>query len=140
MDTAAFAEKFQHLVNAADPDGMRNMSGLSEDHIAVVEAELQAVFPIDYIWFLTRYWTGMFGAVDLYTLQANDRSYIGKRQPEDASGRFLAFSDDGFGNSYCFPVDNGSCVDRVVIVPLLATEYTGRTVSGGFLDFLSDRA
>ena len=113
---------------------------MDEANIAIVEDELQAGLPEDYKWFLARYWTGMFGSVDLYTLQSNDRSYIGKRQPEETLGKFVAFSDDGFGNAYCFPVENGRCVDRVVIVPLLPSEYTGETVSGGFLDFLSTHA
>jgi hypothetical protein len=55
-------------------------------------------------------------------------------------GRFVAFCDDGFGNAYSFPVENGQCVDRVVYVPMLASEFTGDTVTGGFLDFIAARA
>jgi hypothetical protein len=110
---------------------------LNEAGINHAEEALVAKFPEDYTWFLENYWTGMFGAVDLYTLDASDRSYIGSRQPPDVSGKYVAIADDGFGNAYCFPVNNGECRDEIVIVPLLASEFTGKAEYSGVLEFIS---
>jgi hypothetical protein len=136
MNRADFSEKFEHLRSAPDEFGTRNTAGLNEAGIEHAAEALVAKFPDDYSWFLKNYWTGMFGAVDLYTLDASDRSYIGSRQPPDVSGTYVAIADDGFGNAYCFPVTDGQCRDEVVIVPLLGTEFTGKAEYGGVLEFI----
>ena len=140
MDKVEFAKRFERFVEQDDEYGIRNKEGLDRSGIAAAESDFQAKFPADYVWFLQRYWTGMFGSVDLYTLQRSDRSYMGDRQPQGMLGKFVAFADDGCGNAYCFPVDAGVCAERVVIVPLLESEFTGDSESGNFLDFLSKHA
>jgi hypothetical protein len=140
MDRESFVRRFANLAQSDDTYGLRNTSGLTDDGIAAAEQELHGTFPPDFVWFLKNFWTGLFDSVDLYTFQRGDRSDIRNRQPEGATDKFIAFSDDGFGNAYCFPVEGGRCVDRVVIVPILASEYTGETIEGGFLDFVAARA
>lgn len=116
-----------------DPLGIRRQVSVGE--LRAADAALGARLPDDYAWFVLRYWTGIFGGVDLYELDGS----IGERQPPGAAGRFVAFADDGCGNAFCFPVADGVCVDRVVILPLLESEHTGDTVDGGFLDFMAAR-
>ncbi|WP_205873682.1 SMI1/KNR4 family protein [Mycobacterium camsae] len=135
-----FAKQFADLQSEQDELGLRNTAGLTDDEIAQTERLLGAKLPSDYLWFLQNYWTGMFGAVDLYTFDQADRSYLGQRQPPGVAGKFVAFADDGFGNAYCFPIVDKVCRDEVVIVPMLASEFTGNIEYDSFLDFLVSNA
>ena len=101
MDRESFVKRFANLAQSDDTYNLRNTSGLTDDGITAVEQELHGTFPPDFVWFLRNYWTGLFDSVDLYTFQRGDRSDIRNRQPEGATGKFIAFSDDGFGNAYC---------------------------------------
>jgi hypothetical protein len=140
MDRGVFEHRFRDLEQESDELGLRNTSELPEEAASAAESAVEAAFPADYKWFIGRYWTGIFGGVDLFTLDPRDSFCIAARQPENALGRFVAFCDDRFGNAYCFPVENGRCVDRVVYVPVLTSEFTGDMVTGGFLDFVAARA
>ena len=137
MNRSEFTERFRDLTNEPDPYGIRNVRGLNAAGIRRAETDLGAEFPADYTWFLQHYWTGIFGSADLYALDPDDRSYIGVRQPRDEAERFVAIADDGCGNAYCFPVNDAVCRDEIVIVPLLASEFTGNVEFRGVLDFLA---
>ncbi|GLE56382.1 hypothetical protein BKG69_17405 [Mycobacteroides chelonae] len=140
MNHEEFDNIYADFKEEHDEYGIRNTAALDDAGIRRAESDLGAQFPDDYRWFLENYWTGMFGAVDLYTMEASDRSYIADRQPPGVSGQYVAVADDGFGNAFCFPIFEGKCRDEIIIIPLLATEFTGNVEYQGFLEFLSQNA
>ncbi len=92
--------------------------------------------PDDYAWFLREYGGGEFAFVEIYSADASSDLYIVDKQASAADLNVLAFSDNGCGDDYVFPVENGVAADAV----LFHDHETGELrpeASDGFLDFVA---
>lgn len=79
------------------------------------EEALGVRFPSDFRWFLQTFGGGDFAFVTIYSLDPESDLNIRQNQPE-VDPKVLAFSDDGTGNLFVFPVTDGVCVDQVLLL------------------------
>jgi hypothetical protein len=106
----------------------------SEEQLAAIEAELGARLPADFRWFLATYGGGDFAFGELYS--ADPSSHV--RLPEMQAGlpaRFVAFTDNGAGDRYGFPVRDGEARDEVLVHDHETGELEA-TSDPGFLEFV----
>ena len=93
---------------------MQDRALLPRDREAL-ERELGATLPGDFVWFLSEYGGGEFAFAEVFSADEGSDLYILHHQIDEIAGTAVAFSEDGTGNLFCFPVDGGRGEDRVVI-------------------------
>ncbi len=90
-------------------------SPASAGEIDQVQRALDVQLPEDYTTFLKKYGGGVFGQVDIFTVDVSHNSYILIDQPRFAEGReFIAVSPNGCGDYYGYRVVDGKCQDKVM--------------------------
>ena len=102
--------------------------------IAEIESRLGAHLPEHFRWFLQEFGGGDFAFAAIYSADPSSDLYLLANQPSQTN-EMVAFSDDGTGNLFVFPVKDGACQDRVL---LLDHESGGvrPTAYGDFLRFI----
>jgi hypothetical protein len=140
MDRASFAELVE-ATKSAHPLWFDLPSDAKADAEALrqVQRRLGIQLPDDYAWFLSEYGGGRFTFAEIYS--ADDRSdlHLVDVQPVDGGADILAFSDNGCGDLYVFPVEAGVAAD-VVWFHDHETEERARDESDGFLDWVARHA
>jgi hypothetical protein len=104
-----------------------------------VSRRLGVELPGDYAWFLREYGGGDFGFATIYSADEHSDFYVVDRQPGERDQVLLAFSDNGAGDLYVFPVEGGVATDEV----LWLDHETGELAPskpGGFLSFVARTA
>jgi len=87
----------------------------TEVKISEIQTLLGAQLPASFVHFLKIYGGGMFGYADILSLITSEVDYIITSQPTDAKTlQFVAFSPNGSGDYYGFPIVGGSCEDRIL--------------------------
>lgn len=84
-----------------------------EKLLADAESELGARLPDDFRWFLQEFGGGDFAFATIYSADPGSDLNLLRNQP-GAKG-LIAFSDDGTGDSFVFPVEDDACQDRVLV-------------------------
>jgi hypothetical protein len=109
-----------------------------EQEIAEIERGLGAKLPADFVWFLKEYGGGDFGLATIYSADRESEFHLLERQEEGLPDNLVVFSDNGAGDLYGFPIDDGVARDEV----LLLDHETGTTSAraDGFLDFVREQA
>jgi SMI1-KNR4 cell-wall len=107
---------------------------VDEARLAAVETALTARLPSDYAWFLGRYGGGSFVFATIFSGDEGSRYYILGNQDEQRPPDTVAFSDNGCGDLFVFPVVDRVCEDSILYVDH-ETGETSRTDYDGFLDF-----
>jgi SUKH superfamily protein len=102
--------------------------------LAAIENTLGARLPEDYAWFLRTYGGGDFVFAGIYSGDDESSFFILDNQDENQPPETVAFSDNGCGDLFVFPVVDGVAEDTVLFLDhetgeLSSTEYDG------FLDF-----
>lgn len=113
-------------------------SPAGEEALVRVEEELGALLPPDFRWFLATYGGGDFALARVYSADADSDLYIVDNQPLE-SVALVAFADDGTGLQFAFPIEQGTCVDRVQIWDFETNERLD-SHAGDFLGYLSRAA
>ena len=85
-----------------------------EELLAAAETELGARLPDDFRWFLQEFGGGDFAFATIFSADPGSDLSLLRNQPGDAKG-LIAFSDDGTGNLFVFPVEGDVCHDRVLV-------------------------
>ena len=85
-----------------------------EELLAAVETELGARLPDDFRWFLQEFGAGDFAFATIYSADPDSDLSLLRNQSGGLKG-LIAFSDDGTGNLFVFPVENDACHDRVLV-------------------------
>ena len=80
-----------------------------------VEQALAVRLPPDYTWFLKEYGGGDFAFAAIYSADPTSHLYIVSQQDYLGGAPAVAFSDDGTGNMFAFPVAHGVARDESVI-------------------------
>lgn len=106
-----------------------------EVRLGEFESTLAARLPDDFRWFLKEFGGGDFAFATVFSADPRSDLNLGLNQPPQIEG-LVAFSDDGAGNSFVFPVEDGACQDRVLLWDHETSEVRP-TGYGNFLDFVS---
>jgi hypothetical protein len=140
MDRASFAELVA-ATRAAHPIWFDLPSDAKADAEALRQAQrrLGIQLPDDYAWFLSEYGGGDFAFAAIYSADESSRVYLVDVQPLDGGADTLAFSDNGCGDLYVFPVENGVAAD-IVWIHDHETGERARDDSDGFLDWVARHA
>lgn len=85
-----------------------------EQVLVDAEAELGARLPEDFRWFLRQFGGGDFAFATIYSADPGSDLSLLRNQPGDTEG-LVAFSDDGTGSLFVFPVEDDACRDRVLV-------------------------
>ncbi len=80
-----------------------------------LQRQHQIQLPEKYIQFLLRYGGGYFGYANLYSLDP-DSDFFLFRQNQEPLGQFLCIADNGCGDMYALPIEEGRCQDTVVLL------------------------
>jgi hypothetical protein len=113
------------------PDRKADADALDE-----VERQLGVCLPADFGWFLSEYGGGDFAFVAVYSADKGSDLYVVRNQPRHANAPVVAFSDDGTGNLFVFPVKDG-VADDVVLTLDHETGELARVEADGFLRFIA---
>jgi hypothetical protein len=137
MDRKSFAE----LVDAARTAhpvwfDLPSDALASDADLERVSCRLGVELPADYVWFLREYGGGDFGFATVYSADESSDFYVVDRQPSEAGQVFLAFSDNGAGDLYVFPVEDGVATDEVHWLDH-ETDDLAPSRRGGFLSFVA---
>ncbi len=100
-----------------------------------LEDTLGLRLPDDYVWFLCEYGGGEFAFAMIFSADSASDLFILQNQEPSLAGRAVAFSEDGTGNQFVFPVVNGIAEDRVLIFDHEIGDLR-QSEGGGFLDFV----
>jgi len=139
MDFDQFSQLIQRI-KSQDPGLLYSIDAdppATDVEISEVQTLLEAHLPNSFIQFLKIYGGGAFGYADILSLVSDDINYIINNQPTGAKTlQFVAFSPNGCGDYYGFPVVANSCEDRILFWDheqneLDSTRYTD------FFDFLA---
>jgi len=87
-----------------------------DEVLAETERRLGSRLPDDFRWFLPKYGGGDFAFATLYSADSESGLDLVGNQSEGTPG-VVGFGDDGTGNVFVFPVDDGACRDRVLVGP-----------------------
>ena len=106
--------------------------------LRAVEDALGARLPEDYEWFLREYGGGDFAFARILSADPRSDLLITGHQRDELPDGVIAFSENGVGDSYVFPVEDGVAQDRV----LFFDHETGELSQSepDFLTFLSRQA
>lgn len=128
------AQQAQPLWFDLEPDAL-----LEPHQLASLEESLRVTLPEDFVWFLSRYGGGYFAFAEIYSGDVQSPVYLCGKQHRALAGSGLAFSDNGCGDLYFFPVVDGVAIDRVEV---LDHETGSRQVANaaGFLAYLAEVA
>ena len=101
-----------------------------------VSRRLGVELPSDYAWFLREYGGGDFGLATIYSAEEGSDLYVIDHQPAESDEALLAFSDNGAGDLYVFPVKDGVAADTVLVRDHETGELAAR--ADGFLSFVAE--
>ncbi len=107
----------------------------SDADLERVSRQLGVELPGDYAWFLREYGGGDFGLATVYSADEHSDFYVIDRQPGKPD-QMLAFSDNGAGDLYVFPVEDGVAADEVLWFDHEIDELAP-SERGGFLGFVA---
>lgn len=82
--------------------------------LADAETELGVRLPDDFRWFLQEFGGGDFAFATIYSADPQSDLNLLRNQPGPGKG-LIAFSDDGTGNCFVFPVEGDACQDRILV-------------------------
>ena len=114
------AEEFRRIVNEArseHPIWFDRESDLpaSQSQIQDAESSLGARFPQQYVDFLKEFGGGDFVFTEIYSVTSETKSGVVEMNTgAGLPSGFIAFSNDGTGNSYGFKVDSDGMCDQQV--------------------------
>jgi hypothetical protein len=139
MDRRDFAELVE-ATQAAHPVWFDLPADRKADAEALdeVERQLGVRLAADFGWFLSEYGGGDFAFVLVYSADKASDLYVVRNQPTHANAPVVAFSDDGTGNQFVFPVQDG-LADDVVLSLDHETGELARVAYDGFLGFVARR-
>ena len=85
-----------------------------------VSRRLGVELPSDYAWLLREYGGGDFGLATIYSADERSNLFVVDQQQAEADKALLAFSDNGCGDLYVFPLEDGIAADSAIVRPLAA--------------------
>lgn len=85
------------------------------EDIVAFQKQHHLQLPKKYIQFLSNYGGGYFGYANIYSFDKNSYFYLCNHN-ENKPASFLYVADNECGDYYAFPVENGKCQDRVVLL------------------------
>lgn len=83
------------------------------DEILAFQKQYEIQLPEKYIYFLLHYGGGYFGYANIYSFDQNSDFYL-LNHNEKVLDQFLYIADNGCGDSYAFPIQQGKCEETVV--------------------------
>jgi hypothetical protein len=104
--------------------------------IDAMQTDLGARLPESYVRFLTSYGGGPLAFAWVYSADPESSYFYGHKREPDLPRDLVAFSDDGTGCQYVFPVKEGECEDHVLIWDGETFEVRDSAYVS-FLDFLA---
>ncbi len=112
-------DEFRAIVERVKADrpvwfGLPSDEPPDEDQLRAVEQSLGARLPDDYTWFLREYGGGDFAFVRVLSADPGSDLAITAQQWDELPDGVIAFSPNGTGDMYVFPVESGVAQDRVL--------------------------
>lgn len=104
--------------------------------VEAMQADLGAELPQPYVQFLMSYGGGPLVFAWVYSADPDGDYFYRDRKEPGLPRDLVAFSDDGTGCLYVFPVTDGKCEDRVLIWDGETREVRNTEIVG-FVDFLA---
>ena len=112
----------------------------SEEDIQLAQKTLNATLPEEYVKFLREYGGGLFGSsVDIYSVDPKGDWYLLKYQPTHNNEDFVAFAQNGCGDSYGFTISAGKCRPAVFFWDHEAGREITETEFADFYEFVADQ-
>jgi hypothetical protein len=136
MDRKTFADLVEAARNAHPVWFDLPSDALASDvDLERVGRQVGVELPDNYAWFLREYGGGDFGFATVYSADEHSDFYVVNRQP-GAPDHTLAVSDNGAGDLYVFPVEDGVAADEILWLDHETGELT-HGEGGGFLSFVA---
>ena len=114
MDFEIFKEAVK-MAKAKKPllFGLEHDNIPTSEEVIAFQRQYQIALPEKYIQFILNFGGGYFGYTNIYSLDKSSDFFILNRNPIIVKD-MLFIADNGCGDHYAFPIEEGKCKDKIV--------------------------